>query len=69
MNSEQENIKTLIISNILKEIQVEHLSIPAENKENIKKYINYLLVKDYLFLDNDNVVLGKEHFLWIRKKQ
>lgn len=49
--------KTLLVTNILKEMSIEHLPVSAENKENIKKYINYLLVKDYLLLDNDNVVL------------
>lgn len=61
MNPEQlkEHNKTTLVNNILKEMPVEQLPISVDNKENIKNYINYLVVKDYLLLNNDNVVLGK----------
>lgn len=61
MNPEQlkEHNKTTLVNNILKEMPVEQLPISLDNKENIKNYIDYLVVKDYLLLNNDNVVLGK----------
>ncbi|XP_063695479.1 uncharacterized protein LOC134826904 [Culicoides brevitarsis] len=61
MDSDQlhQHKKTILINSILKECPIDQLpGLSSENKENIKKYINYLLVKDYLFLDNDNVILG-----------
>uniref|UniRef100_A0A336M7F7 CSON013188 protein n=1 Tax=Culicoides sonorensis TaxID=179676 RepID=A0A336M7F7_CULSO len=50
--------KITLITNIIKDLQINQLNVSQENKENIKKFINYFIVKDYLLLDNNNVILG-----------
>lgn len=61
MNSKQleEYHKSTLIIKILKDLSVDQLSMPQMNKENIRKFIDYLIIKDHARLDKENTVLGK----------
>lgn len=61
MNSKQqeEYHKSSLIIKLLKDLLVDQLSVPQMNKENIQKFIDYLIIKDHARLDKENTVLGK----------
>lgn len=50
--------QTLILMKILKEMPVSALDVPEQSRDNIRVYKNYLITKDFLFLDKETTLLG-----------